>query len=277
MQWQIYALIDPRTQKIRYVGWTSRAFDLRLSRHKTEAQRKTSQGKWLYQHHRANWLRSLLNAGVWPPGHQTLETGTGLAWTQAEQRWIQELRQQGVDLVNGTDGGEGTPGHTCTPRKWTSEERMAARQRAKEQNLPEIQANRWRNPVYRQHLLAKLNTPELRLKRQRDSRQFWQNNPVFVARLRKLCAIGRAKHWAVPENRQIASETAKAVHVNRLAKGLGPCNHRLTEDDVRQIREKAQTGTKGFIRDMAKVYNVAYITMYNVVHGVTWKHIPGAI
>ena len=272
MQWQVYALIDPRTQKIRYVGWTSHTVPFRIRRHRGEALRKAPNGTWLHQHYRARWIRQLLRLEKWPPEYSILESGTGFAWAEAERRWIRELKERGENLVNGTLGGESGYG-----RKLTTDARETARLRAKVQNLSGIQAERWRDPEYRNRLLTALNTPEARMRRQQISRQLLQNNPTFVARLRKLCAIGRAEHWAVPENRQMASEVAKASHINRLAKGLGPCNHRLTEADVRQIREKAQTGTKGFIQDMAKAYNVAYMTMYKVVHGMTWKHIPGAI
>ena len=57
-------------------------------------------------HHRATWLRSLLNRGLWPT-IETLETGVGVGFEDAERKWIAYFRQQGNDLTNATDGDEG--------------------------------------------------------------------------------------------------------------------------------------------------------------------------
>lgn len=97
--WVVYVLKDPRTQRVRYVGWT---FDLhkRLRNHITRAPREST--------HKACWIKGLLSAGMEPVA-EVVESGDG-AWADAERRWIAQYRADGADLTNLTDGGEGVVG-----------------------------------------------------------------------------------------------------------------------------------------------------------------------
>jgi hypothetical protein len=52
-------------------------------------------------------------AGV-RPVYQVIQTGHGDGWQEAERFWIAEHRKN-CDLVNLTDGGDGTPGLTISP------------------------------------------------------------------------------------------------------------------------------------------------------------------
>ncbi|HKR01468.1 MAG TPA: GIY-YIG nuclease family protein [Pyrinomonadaceae bacterium] len=103
----IYALIDPRDGKIRYVG---KAKDL-----KRRIWNHTVPSKLSGTCHRQNWLRQLRSEKL-KPAVQILETlPENSDWTQVERKWIRELRAKGFDLVNTTEGGEG--GATMTGRK----------------------------------------------------------------------------------------------------------------------------------------------------------------
>lgn len=109
--WEIYAIEDPRTRIVRYVGVTFRP-KRRLNEHLCRAR----QGG---RTHRDCWIRSLLSLDLQPMLVQ-LESGTG-EWREAERRWIAHYRLH-TKLVNHTDGGEGTPGYVPTPElraKWS--------------------------------------------------------------------------------------------------------------------------------------------------------------
>ncbi len=54
----IYVLIDPRTNEIRYVGKTSQPLSGRLSSHRFDAKNSTS--------HRARWIAKLIRLGYNP-------------------------------------------------------------------------------------------------------------------------------------------------------------------------------------------------------------------
>jgi hypothetical protein len=91
----IYCLIDPRSGEIRYVGKADEP-QRRLRRHLRDKR----------DCHRTAWIRSLAVAGV-QPAVVPLEHVAKSDWQTAERRWIQFMRANGADLVNGTDGGDG--------------------------------------------------------------------------------------------------------------------------------------------------------------------------
>lgn len=110
--WVIYALGDPRTDKIRYVGITFRERQ-RFNEHLSKAKKGGGT-------HRDCWIRLLLSLEI-RPTITILERGFGPGWTIRERHHISVHRVSG-NLVNLTDGGEGTPG--CIPsedlrRRWS--------------------------------------------------------------------------------------------------------------------------------------------------------------
>lgn len=102
-QWFVYTLSDPRTNDIRYVGWTV-DIKRRLYLHIWHSTRKYETNR-----HKARWIAALLNAGV-DPKISVIESGLGDGWKEAEPRWIKHFRAAGSRLTNLTDGGQGNPG-----------------------------------------------------------------------------------------------------------------------------------------------------------------------
>lgn len=119
----IYCLKDPVTGDVRYIGKTDN-LKKRFSEHiKGSAKKKTYLG---------NWLKSL--SGEKPILAVLHEVSEGESWAEEERRYISCARALGMDLVNLTDGGDGTPGWVPTPenrasmseamrRTWTPERR----------------------------------------------------------------------------------------------------------------------------------------------------------
>lgn len=105
--WYIYSLNDGLTGEIRYVGWS---VDLvhRLMMHLADAKANPSKT------HKTKWIMSQLKKDTKPTIH-IIEKGIGEGWREREVYWIAHYREQGVNLVNATAGGEGTPGHTHSP------------------------------------------------------------------------------------------------------------------------------------------------------------------
>jgi len=99
----IYAMIDPRTDEVRYVGKTSKGLEYRRKGHINAA--KYNDNTYLLR-----WLRGLLNTGE-KPVMQVLEEVTEDEWRDAERKWIARGRARGWLLTNGTEGGEGL----CNP------------------------------------------------------------------------------------------------------------------------------------------------------------------
>lgn len=92
----IYALKEPDTGEIRYVG-KSYNVQMRFRKHLSSAfvriNRKTS------------WIRSLLNRGT-KPELEILDEVPIEHWQQWEVAWIEYFKESGAKLVNGTPGGE---------------------------------------------------------------------------------------------------------------------------------------------------------------------------
>lgn len=93
----IYALVDPFTDAVRYVG---KADDVqrRLRGHINEAKR----GK---RDHKNRWIASLLSRDA-RPQVRILES-CGDNWKERETWWITELRAVGCGLTNSKSGGDG--------------------------------------------------------------------------------------------------------------------------------------------------------------------------
>jgi hypothetical protein len=101
---RIYALVDPRTGDVRYIGMTVRSLKARLRDHLRDLRRDD---------HRTRWIRSLCVAGIRPEIIE-LEIVSVEDRCPAEQRWISSYRSRGARLVNATRGGAGTLGYRRT-------------------------------------------------------------------------------------------------------------------------------------------------------------------
>src|SRR5579859_1651924 len=102
----VYALIDPRTSELRYVGITCQRPNVRYGHHLSMARN----GDHSY---RSRWIREVLADGEKPVIVLLEET----ADRSRECYWIEQYRSEGARLTNLTDGGEGTPGYRFTPEQ----------------------------------------------------------------------------------------------------------------------------------------------------------------
>jgi hypothetical protein len=100
--WQtkyIYALVDPETEEIRYIGKSIRPSE-RLANHINEPQSNC---------HRSHWLHSLKAKGLKPILLIIEELSGNWPWQEAERYWIAFGHAQGWPLTNNTSGGDGVP------------------------------------------------------------------------------------------------------------------------------------------------------------------------
>ena len=114
---KIYALFDPMTCEIRYIGQTVASLSDRLRIHIRDK----------HVSHKQRWISKLRQKGYTP----TIECVQELpieAWSEAERYWISYFKQLGCPLTNETKGGEGMLG--CSP---SIETRAKIREAAKKQ------------------------------------------------------------------------------------------------------------------------------------------------
>lgn len=94
----IYALIDPVTDEVRYIGKTETTLKKRYSGHLTDARRG-------HKRHVYNWIRQLLSLDL-APIIKVLEECAKEMWAERETWWIAYGRQVGWRLTNATAGGD---------------------------------------------------------------------------------------------------------------------------------------------------------------------------
>jgi hypothetical protein len=100
-KWHIYALLDPMTKRVRYIGWSGNPYK-RLNDHCNGALRVRS--------YKAHWIQGLLRTGH-RPLMVILESGCDArGYIDAEPNWIAYYRSIGAPLTNATLGGEGCLG-----------------------------------------------------------------------------------------------------------------------------------------------------------------------
>jgi hypothetical protein len=99
MKTYIYALKDPRTDEVRYVGKTAH-LRIRYNQHVNITQLKKRR-----RTHLSNWIFLLESLGL-KPTLQILEETEKDNWVELERKWIKHF----TNLCNSTEGGEGLLG-----------------------------------------------------------------------------------------------------------------------------------------------------------------------
>lgn len=116
MKSEIYALTDPDSGEVRYIG-KANCSSARLVSHLRDAvTRDTPVYRWVRKLHRAGKVPSL----------QVLACCIGDDWKAAERRLIAEYRARGVRLLNVAEGGDEP---FCSPEVRASNGRAVARAR----------------------------------------------------------------------------------------------------------------------------------------------------
>jgi hypothetical protein len=112
----IYALSDPETFKIRYIGKTIN-IKARLENHISRSKNfKTSR-------HVCNWIKSLLNKKL-KPILTVIDTTDEENWVSKEMYWIKHFKDLGLKLCNHNAGGKSNTGYK--PNKATIKKMKAA-------------------------------------------------------------------------------------------------------------------------------------------------------
>jgi DNA polymerase-3 subunit beta len=94
----IYALSDPRTNQIRYIGKANNPYD-RYSNHYNSSRDKNT--------HKRNWINNIRKEGL-RPELIILDEVPKINWQYWEKFYISLFKSWGFDLVNYTGGGDGS-------------------------------------------------------------------------------------------------------------------------------------------------------------------------
>jgi hypothetical protein len=197
---RIYALRDPRTNEVRYVGKTVQALRERLLAHiRRSGECKT---------HRDCWIHGLKNSGL-TPTIETIELVDGPNWAQREIFWIAHFRSSGSKLTNQTIGGEGIDAESLSAT-WTQERRARQSQLTAERNRARAGIGWTEERREQQRLVRKKSweNPERRA-RMSEAMKVVAADPVY----RNLMSESCRNSWT-PERRRMQSEVAKRVNAD---------------------------------------------------------------
>lgn len=255
----IYALIDPRTKKIRYIGKANDPTQ-RLSGHINYCKNHTS--------HTSNWIRQLTDANL-RPDIAIIECVKKNKWQERECYWIKYFRKMGCSLTNSTDGGEG-----CTnPSKTT-------RQKMREAALGKIISKETKEK------LRLINTGRKVSDAARQKISDAHKGKIISDRTRLLMSLA-AKGNQRCLGRRYSEETKRKIsisnvgnngrrgqslaegHKQRIGIGNRGKKSNLNEQDVIDIRRQAVLGVPQSL--IAKKYNESRPTINRIVKYVTFK------
>jgi len=96
---KIYALTDPISGEVRYVGQTYRRLDIRLKEHIYDCIRRPRSS------HKVNWIKLLISKNQLP-NIILLESVKNNEVVEKEKYWMVKLTGEGNNLTNTTEGGE---------------------------------------------------------------------------------------------------------------------------------------------------------------------------
>lgn len=240
----IYALVDPRTQLIRYVGKTNN-LATRLRRHRTENGRSL----------RHCWLGELRELGL-QPRLLVLQLVSG-DWQAAEKKWIARLRAEGHDLFNVNKGGTGASGSAPTEE---TRARISEGVRKAWQKHPRKLSKEHRDKFCYSRLGAK-QTEQTRRKigngNRGKKRSEETRKRISAARRGKGCGKRSPEMKAKCREQKLGS-------LNPMAK--------LNEAAVQEIRQRYIPGIVS-LSMLAEEYGVDTRQIHRVVRGESWAHV----
>lgn len=113
-QFLIYALVDPRTMQLRYIGSTQYP-ERRETEHRNDARSNPE---------KVTWIRELQAAGLQPIMRRLEVCQGGIAAYEREMAWIEACNEVGMDLLNVVTTTSKGEGRARLPR-WVTPERKA--------------------------------------------------------------------------------------------------------------------------------------------------------
>lgn len=211
----VYGLISSSNPEVRYIGQTVRTLSTRLRRHINDAKRGGQTPK-------DRWIRKVIDSGcdvlIVPLIQDAIPD-------EDEIRLIRQYREQGFNLLNLLDGGQGCLNPTPEYR-----EKMSAA-RKEFWNTPEGKAiasarsvKTWQNPEVAERrvlsLKAALATPEARLNRSQSAKNRRKDPEALKRQSEKLKAAWRDEKKRDARCKLIRESLNNPEYKERLSKRL---------------------------------------------------------
>lgn len=252
----LYGIFNKITGKI-YIGITKN-FKRRLYEHKKNSKNITSKS---YAVHHAIVKYGWKNF-IFKPIEQLSDLD---AANLKEMEWIKFLKENGYQLYNETDGGDGTKGHS---HLWTEEQKNIMSKKMSGEN----------NPMYGVQLFGEANgnfgkemKPHVKGELLKYRRKLTDEQ---ILEIQSLYDAGNYTQTSLSKQFNVS-----LTQIHRIVKGKswGDKKHdevltkkNLTIEDVNQIKDLYRSG-KYLQTDLADMYNVSRTHMNKILNGKKWK------
>ena len=251
----IYALCDPRDDSIRYVGRTVNLKD----RYKNHLR-----AKW--GTHRCCWIKGLKEFGL-KPKMTILEIVEESECRESEIWWIMHLRENGCDLTNHSDGGDGLLNPTPDTRKKMSinaKRRGPIRPKGYKCSDAEKETNR-----NAQQKLTSMQVLEIRKSLAENFEITYTDMAErYDVHIRTIVNIVNGRTYSHITNFDGLTNTIKSNRGRRCVLGR---KNSLTTDMVKHIRELHSFGDS--YRQISDKTDVDYHTVWNIIRGISYSWI----
>lgn len=149
--YKIYTLNDPITNEIKYVGQTCQSLKNRLKKHLNSKDKS----------YRTNWIKSLLLKNIEPTINLIIDNLNKDECNDLEKFYIKAFKENGIKLVNMTEGGEGSFGfkHSEKTKRELSKIRKELNTDERKEHLRICGIKQWENATEEEKLNNIINQP----------------------------------------------------------------------------------------------------------------------
>jgi len=223
MKTKIYALRD-EDRWLRYVGKTGKPLPVRLIIHLREAQAGV-------RTHKCNWIRSMLRHDLIPTITLIEEVEGG--GNDEERKWIKYFYDHGIELVNGTDGGDG--GNTIL--RFSPEEYAEFRKKCSHQATDEYRKNMSR--IKKGHPVSQEQRQKLSIANKGQIPWMKGKHPVLSEEHKmNISKAIKGKHWFLSE------ETKRKMSIAKKGKPSWHKGKRRSEETKKRMSASARKRKK---------------------------------
>ena len=276
--YKIYGLKSKNENFIRYIGYTKLKLTKRLTNHLSESRKRDT--------HKDRWIRSNnLDIDI-----VLIEENINLFELALEREiyWIKKYKEEfNIDLVNSTNGGNGTLGKLLTEdqkinlrnknlgKKLTDEHKIKisnsniGRETSEETKLKQKISNLKYFLKKRNIITDNLSFEEMILLKEniknKDSKQIKKQNQRYY----KALSLLKKKNIKTDNLSKDEILNLKNKILNKSENEFGVA--KLNEEKVLQIRQMFNDGIGR--KELAKIFNMEYSTICKIIIKKIWKHI----
>ena len=257
MEFYVYLLIDPRTDKVFYVG---KGKTNRMYEHKTEAINKRHHNK-----HLQNKILKILAAGLSIKYDKVFITNNEEEAFAKEMETIQYFGLK--NLCNQTEGGEGSTGYKHTKKALERMRAIVSKRDWNGEKNPNYGGGHWTEE-------AKIKFSEYqKIRNKGDKNPFYGKKHNDEAR-EKMSEFHSGKILTDDHKNKISENHAfkdkkRPEHSIKMSGEYNP-KAKLTLEQVKHIRDKYKQGNTSYSK-IAKEYSVDKSTIADIINEKIWR------